>query len=278
MMPTSLASPLCDLFLGSEDYPFVDYNTAMSLTDENTLLIITDNQRPSTLDCRDIFDVSSKYAVIDHHRMTVDHITDTALLFHEPQASSASEMVTELIEYAPSKPTLSGREAEALLAGIILDTKNFTLRSGVRTFEAAAYLRDMGANTVTVKKLFSSTPEHNRLVNNIVSSAKFFGNYAVAVTDIKDPSIKLLCSTAADELLNIKGVNASFVIFNDGSAASVSARSWGEVNVQLIMEALGGGGHQNMAAAQLHGVSLLEAREKLHEAVGEYQKNNAHDQ
>jgi c-di-AMP phosphodiesterase-like protein len=179
-------------------------------------------------------------------------------------------MVTELVQYSPSKPKLSQAEAQALLAGILLDTKNFSLRVGVRTFEAAAFLRDRKTDTVAVKKLFAGSIEENLNIGKIISSAKFYQNYCIAVAGFEAPDMRLICSKAADELLNIENVDASFVIFNNRSSVNISARSFGKVNVQLIMEQLGGGGHQSMAACQLGDVTTDEAVEKLKGAIGAY--------
>ena len=175
----------------------------------------------------------------------------------------------------PSKPSLSKEAAESLLSGIYLDTKNFTLKTGVRTFEAAAYLRDNGADTITVRKLFSATAEENSLISQIVNSAKIKGNFAFAITEKKDNATRLAAAKAADDLLNIEDVDASFVIFPGAdNDAAISARSYGRVNVQVIMEKLGGGGHQTMAAAQLKDTTVEQASEMLYEIVSEFSKKS----
>ncbi len=268
---TSLSMPLYESFIGRQDQLFVDFNTALTQISDNTLLIITDNQRVSTLDCREIYERSRRAVIIDHHRMTVDHIENTELFYHEPSCSSTCEMVTELIKLSSVPVSLDTFQSNALLAGIILDTKNFTLRSGPKTFEAAAFLKACGADTVAVKKMFSYSPDQLSKIYSIISSASFFGSYAVAVTDLVDKNIRLLCSTAADDMLGISGVDASFVIYETDGGCSVSARSWGKVNVQLIMEHLGGGGHQNMAAAFLKDCNIAEGKQKLNTAIDKYE-------
>ena len=184
------------------------------------------------------------------------------VFYHEPYASSASEMVTELTQYL-GENALNRLEAEALLAGIMLDTKNFVLKTGVRTFEAAAYLRRKGADTVEVKRLFSDSIDTYKAKYQMVSGAEIFNSCAIASADENCSDIRVASAQAADELLGIQGVNASFVMYPAGGGINISARSLGSVNVQVIMEALGGGGHQTMAGAQLPGVTMEEAREKL---------------
>ena len=175
----------------------------------------------------------------------------------------------------PSKPVLSKEASEALLSGIYLDSKNFTLKTGVRTFEAAAYLRDNGADTITVRKLFAATVEENAIISKIVNDAQIKGNFAFAKTESKDPSIRLVAAKAADNLLNIEDVDASFVVFAVGdNDAAISARSYGRVNVQLIMEKLGGGGHHTMAAAQLKDTTVDKANEMLQDLVDEFAKKS----
>ena len=245
------------------------------LTDD-TLVIVTDVMRPGFADAPDVVADAKRIVVIDHHRMSVDHIDDSLIFYHEPNASSASEMVTELLRYMPSKPLISKTAAESLLSGIYLDTKNFTLKTGVRTFEAAAYLKDHGADTITVRKLFAATADENAIVSKIVNSAEISGNFAFAVTDNREPSIRLAAAKAADDLLNIEDVDASFVLFLAGDReVSISARSYGRINVQIIMEKIGGGGHHTMAAAQLKDITLNEARQQLDAAIAEVSKRNS---
>jgi len=186
-------------------------------------------------------------AIIDHHRMTMDKIHDANIFFHEPFASSVCEMVTEIIGYMPHN-CLRKWEAECLLSGIMLDTKNFSLKCGVRTFEAAAYLRRKGADSAEVKKIFADSMENYKIKCKIIESTYILEGCAIATYQSEAGESRSAYVQAADELLNIKDVKASFVIFKSGNGTDISARSLGEVNVQVLMESLGGGGHQTMAA------------------------------
>ena len=182
--------------------------------------------------------------------------------------------MAELDQYLGEKQKVSTVEAEAMLSGIMLDTKNFTLRTGVRTFEAAAFLRRMGADTVEVRKLFASTIDAYRSKAQLVASAQEYRGCAIACTEREVPDIRIIASQAADELLNISGVDASFLLFTAGTGVNISARSMGEVNVQVIMESLGGGGHLTMAAAQLPEITMEETRQRLREAIDSYFEAN----
>ena len=208
---------------------------------------------------------------IDHHRKTVNYIDNSLIFYHEPYASSASEMVTEILGYFGEAGKITALQAEALLAGIMLDTKNFTIKTGVRTFEAAAFLRKLGADTVNVKGLFANSIENYRQKVALVSNAEIYKRCAVATTTMFSPDMRLIAPQAADELLNIENVDASFVYYrNAGDEIYVSARSLGALNVQLVMEYLGGGGHQTMAAAQLKSISLEDAEKRVKEAIDNY--------
>lgn len=272
----TMATPLIKYYKEKKgDDAFIKESKALDLCDEGTLVVVTDVMRSKLCDSEALAEKASKKVVIDHHRTSVDYMSDALIFFHEPNSSSASEMVVELIRYMPSKPKISPEAAEALLAGIYLDTKNFTLKTGVRTFEAAAYLRDTGANTITVRKLFSASAEENTAVNSIVNGAEIKGNYAFAKVEKGVPDPRLVASKASDSLLNIENVDASFVIYEDDfGGVSISARSYGRVNVQVVMEKLGGGGHHTMAAAQLGSISYEDAKLKLVEALEEYARSN----
>ena len=214
-----------------------------------------------------MLDACDQVIVIDHHRMSVDHLKNTQVFFHEPNASSASEMCVELLDNLP-EVNLKKIEAEALLSGIILDTKNFVINSGARTFEAAAYLKKRGADTVLVRQLFADSIDIYRNKYQLVSTAKIYKKCAVVLAEEDMKDIRLIASKAADELLGLKGVNASFVVFrSDENTVNISARSYGKRNVQIIMERLGGGGHHSMAAAQMKDVSFETAMRKLVEAI-----------
>jgi len=230
---------------------------------KKTLLVIVDTHRKNFTEYPEVFDKVKTVIVIDHHRKAVDYLSNALMFYHDPNASSTCELVTELIQYMPFKIELNKTEAEALLSGIMLDTKNFVLDTGVRTFEAAAYLKGCGADTVKVKTLFSNTLESNKQRNLIVSNSFIFKDCAISVVDKDFKDLRVVCSQAADEMLNITDVNASFVIFKVGTTINISARSLGKRNVQIIMESLGGGGHLTMAAAQLQDTSINDALEQL---------------
>lgn len=266
----TLALPLIRHLEEAGGVTFIDPEKAVEQAHEGALLVVTDTMRPQLTEAPKLLEKKLHTVVIDHHRMSVDHIENASLLFHEPYASSACEMVTELVQYSPAKPKLTQAEAEALLSGILLDTKNFSLRVGVRTFEAAAFLRDRKTDTVTVRKLFSATAEENVLISRLISSAVFHENYAVAEADFDSPDLRVICSKAADALLDIENIDASFVVSSYGGGVNISARSLGKINVQLIMEALGGGGHQSMAACQLKDVTREEAVETLNGEIERY--------
>lgn len=232
-----------------------------------TLLVIVDTHRKNFLEYPELFDLADRVVVIDHHRKTVDHINKAVVFYHEPNASSASEMVTELIQYIDVDVEVPPVCAEALMSGITLDTKNFVMKTGVRTFEAAAYLRSLGADTVAVKQLFSNSMKTQKAKSEVVKNAAMYGDCAVGVVDFESEDIRIVASQAADELLNTDGVHGSFVMFKTGDTINISARSYGEINVQLVMEQLGGGGHQTMAAAQLEGESFDGALTLLRQAI-----------
>lgn len=241
---------------------FMEPEEALSALNNNTLLIIVDTHSPSFIEEPAIYEQCNNVVVIDHHRMMVNHISNSLVFFHEPYASSASEMTTELIQYMGDSD-LTRLEAEALLSGITLDTKNFVLRTGVRTFEAAAYLRKKGANTVEVKRLFSNSLNTYKSKYQLVSQAEIFHNCAIACAESVINDIRVTAAQAADELLSISNVQASFVIFKVDDIINISARSLGDINVQVMMEKLGGGGHQTMAGAQLPDATVEQAREQL---------------
>ena len=217
--------------------------TAIDLVMDKTLLIITDTHTVDLIESPDIYRRCKQVVVIDHHRKMVNHIDNAVIFYHEPFASSASEMVTELIQYLGDACRLNRMEAEALLSGIMLDTKNFVMKTGVRTFEAAAYLRRLGADTISVRELFSSTIDSYRRRAQIVSGAELLHGCAIAVCDSSGDDMRVIAPQAADELLNISGVKASFVLYANGGTVNISARSMGAFNVQVIMEKMGVGCH-----------------------------------
>ncbi len=265
---TSMAKNLIDAYKTQcgEDV-FVSPEVAMADVTPRTLLVVVDTQSVNRLESKELYEAVDRVIVIDHHRMSVDHLENTLVFYHEPSASSAAEMCVEIIDSFPDV-NLKKPEAEALLSGIILDTKNFVVNSGSRTFEAAAYLKKRGADTVSVRQLFSDSIEIYRNKYKLVSTARIYKKCAIVIAEEDMSDIRLIASKAADELLGLKGVNASFVVFRaDESTINISARSYGKRNVQIIMEKLGGGGHHAMAAAQMKDVSFETAVRQLVEAI-----------
>ena len=259
----SMAKLLIDELVKKDDDMFITADRANSMLTDNTLLVIVDTHSPDFVESPKLYKSSKKVVVIDHHRKMVGYIDNADVFFHEPNASSTSEMVTELISYLGDNG-LSKIEAESLLSGIMLDTKNFVINTGVRTFEAAAYLRKKGADTVFVRNLFSNSLETYKRKYELVSKAEIVNHCAISTIDEVVKNSRLISAQAADELLAISDVYASFVIsLIDQKTVNISARSFGKINVQVIMEKLGGGGHQNMAAVQLSDTTVEQAREKL---------------
>ena len=265
---------------------FADYDTPVAIEPEEarqfitpkSVLIIVDTHILKKLEDKELYEMAekSRVVIIDHHRLSAGAITEFGVRCHESNASSASELVTELIQYFGRSSLLKPLEAEALLAGITLDTRDFVMRSGVSTFEAAAYLKKLGADTIAVKKLFDITIENKLKKSQIISSAQMYrARCAIAVVEEDFPGIRVLCSQAADDMLYIRNVDASFTVYPIENGWSISARSLGKVNVQVIMEKLGnkvddGGGHQTMAGAQLYDVRIEEVIDKLHEVIDDY--------
>ncbi len=247
----------------------IDVPHAIAECTEHSLLVVVDTHSKDFMESVDLYQHAKHIVVIDHHRKSVNFIDNAVIFYHEPYASSASELVTELLQHFKGSDTLPPVYAEFLLAGIMLDTKNFIMRTGVRTFEAAALLRKMGADTVSVKQFFASSMLTYQHKTQLVSQAELHHSCAVAVAREAFPDIQLVAPQAADELLGISGVLASFVIFSADGKACISARSMGGMNVQVIMEKLGGGGHQTMAATQIPDVELEQAREMLIQALQE---------
>lgn len=267
----NLAKSLIDRFHDVENYDlFLSPRAAVAEITENTLLIIVDTHVKTLVESEELYSKSNHIVVIDHHRKTVNYIDNAVIFHHEPYASSASEMITELIQYFGDINKLSSTYAEALLSGIMLDTKSFVMKTGVRTFEAAAFLKKLGADTIAVRGLFSSSIESYQKKAKLVAGAEIYKNCAISMTDITGEDILIVAPQAADELLNISGVVASFVIYENGGSVCLSARSMGSLNVQVIMEKLGGGGHQTMAGTQLQNTTLETARQKLLEAIDEH--------
>ena len=272
-----LAKPIIDRLnenLTDELPIFISPKDALERMNEDTLLIVVDTHNKDIIESDELYAAAKNIAVIDHHRQTVNFIDNAVIFHHEPYASSASEMVAELIQYFTGIDKLPSYYADAMLAGIMLDTKDFVMRTGVRTFEAAAFLRKLGADMVAVKGLFANSLDCVKHRSQLISATEIYSRCGIATDESGDGSARVSAAQAADEMLSIEGVDASFVIFKtpDGGV-SISARSRGAMNVQIIMEKLGGGGHQTMAAAQFKDITVHEAKAKLVGAIDEHIAN-----
>jgi c-di-AMP phosphodiesterase-like protein len=251
---------------------FISSEQALEIATEESLLVVVDTHKPSMVIERRLLNKIENVVVIDHHRRGEEFIEDPLLVYMEPYASSTAELVTELLEYQPKRLKMNMLEATALLAGIIVDTKSFTFRTGARTFDAASYLRSHGADTVLVQKLLKEDINHYLKIAKIIQNAYIYKNgIAVAKAEEDQYYNQVLIAQAADTLLTMTGVTASFVIGKKSDQSiGISGRSLGEINVQIIMENLGGGGHLTNAATQLQNVSLSEAEAQLRDVIDEY--------
>jgi cyclic-di-AMP phosphodiesterase len=269
--PTNSIKQILDKFKDEPDYEgvFITSESCKTKINDSSLLILVDVHNKNYVQSQDVVNKIKRVVIIDHHRKSANYIENTILSYMEPYASSTSELVTEILQYIIEKPKVKQLEAEALLAGICVDTKNFFFKTGVRTFEAASFLRRLGADTIDVKKLFTDDLETYIKRSEIIKSAVVEKNVAIAIcpAKIEDP---VLAAQAADELLNITGIQASFVFVKIEDDVHISGRSLGDVNVQVILEALGGGGHMTMAGARLTNATVAEAIEKLKESVNKY--------
>ena len=269
---TSSIKALYDRLVSDEKYDgvFITPEQALAKVKRRTLVVVVDTHRVMLCECPELLDKTSRIVVFDHHRKTSGAIENYSLTYHEAYASSTSEMVTEMLMYIKGV-RLSRAEIEGLLAGITVDTKNFAFKTGIKTFEAAAFLKKNGADTISVRRLFKSSFDAYIAKTEIVRTAEIiFDNMAISELDreVENPSV--LIAQAADELLSIDGIEVSYVLCKVGNRICISARSLGKVNVQKLMEKLGGGGHQAGAAAQLENVSMEEARELLESKIEEY--------
>lgn len=250
---------------------FIDKEIALDEISKESLLIVVDTHKKNIVEAPKLLEKTDKIVIVDHHRRSADYIEKSILTFQEVYASSAAELVTELVQYVKEKPELTITEAEALYAGIMMDTKNFTFKTGVRTFEAAAYLRKCGVDIIRVKKWFQSDLESFNKIAEIVKDTEIIKDtIGIALYTEKDKDAGLICAKAADELLTISDITASFVMAQVGDRITISGRSIGDINVQVILEKLGGGGHITLAGAQLESSSLEEAKAKLIEKIDEY--------
>ena len=239
--------------------------------DKETLVVIVDTHKTTYVEAPELLTRTEKIVIIDHHRRSADYIENATLTFQEVYASSAAELVTELLQYAEVRVDLKTIEAESLYAGIMMDTKNFTFKTGVRTFEAAAYLRRCGVNIIRVKKWFQSNLDTFNKIAAIVKKAEIVNEtIAIATYEKKDKEASLICAKAADELLTISDITASFVMGKIGNKICISGRSIGDINVQIILEKLGGGGHITLAGAQVEGMTMEETKQELINRIHEY--------
>lgn len=251
---------------------FVSPDEVLNYATENSLVVILDTHRAEMLPAPDLLGMVSKIIIIDHHRRSTDFISPVSLTYHEPFASSTCEMVTEILQHVGDVRKISNLESQALYMGILMDTKNFVVKTGVRTFEAASYLKRCGLDTLDIKRLFNIEYEEYISRVEIIKGAKVYNSSAITVCRENYPNIRVISSQAADEMMNIAGVKAAFVIYLQDGAVGISARSYGDVNVQIIMEKLGGGGHAIVAGAQIKDKTLDEAEELLKNAIDEYFK------
>lgn len=249
----------------------INKEVAMENVDEDTLLVVVDTHKVNYVDAPELLKEVKKIVIVDHHRRSADYIENATLMFQEVYASSAAELVTELLQYAETKINLKTIEAESLYAGIMMDTKNFTFKTGVRTFEAAAYLRRCGVDIIRVKKWFQSDLKSFNTIADIVKRADIVNTtIAISIYDKTSKEASLICAKAADELLTISDITASFVLGNTGEKICISGRSIGDINVQVILEKLGGGGHITLAGAQVEGMTIEETKQELINRINEY--------
>ena len=275
---TSAIRPIISGFMGNSVYGddmIINSEQAISQVTPNTLVVVTDVNKPSMTECEELLSLAKSIVVFDHHRQSDEIIANATLSYIEPYASSACEMIAEILQYIEGKVKLRPIEADAMYAGIVIDTDNFLTKTGVRTFDAASYLRRSGADVVRVRKMFREDANDYRAKADAVGQAKIYmDEYAISVCHGEDTSAPtVVCAQAANELLNIKGIKASFVLTQYNQMIYISARSIDEVNVQVIMEKLGGGGHMNVAGAQLKDISMETACERIRDTLKEMKES-----
>lgn len=252
---------------------FINNQYAENIIDNNTLLIVVDVHKTNFVEYPLLLSQSKKTVVFDHHRKSTDYIENAVLSYIEPYASSTSELITEMLQYIDERVNFKPVEADALLGGITVDTKNFTVKTGARTFEAAAFLKRSGADSVRVHTLFQNDMKAYKSRVTTVKDAEIFqGNLAISICPLDAENPSLIAAQAADELLNISGIQASFVMCKKDNGINISARSLGSINVQVIMEKLGGGGHQTVSGAQIDDIDIATARKKIKQTIIEYFK------
>lgn len=269
-----------DSLRNSEEYAnvFITHDEAYEVLNDKSLLVVVDVHRPSIVQEPKLLEKAKNIVVIDHHRRAAEFIDNASLVYHEPYASSTSEMVTEILQYVGSGVKLTKMEAEALYAGIVVDTKSFTFKTGVRTFEAASYLKKYGVDTIAIKRLFQTDFQDYKLRSNIVANAEIVkGNMAISTCELPNLTANersIIVAQAADELLDIAGISASFVLCATPDNIIISARSLDDVNVQVILETMGGGGHRTVAGVQLTDQTMEQAKQQLIDAIEKYLADN----
>lgn len=252
------------------DGVLINGNEAASKVSENTLVVVVDTHKADYVDAPQVLAKANKVVVIDHHRRSTEAIENPVLTFHEVYASSASELVTEILQYAEEKIEITKVEAECLYAGILTDTKNFTQKTGVRTFEAAAYLKKTGIDVATINKFFQNDVDTYIAIADVIRNSEIvFNNIAIAICPSGIENQIQITAQAADELLNLNGIESSFVLSKVDNKVYISGRSNGELNVQVVLEKLGGGGHMMIAGAQIENVTVDDAKKMLLEAITE---------
>lgn len=271
--PNVMISRLLERLSKYEEYNdvFLNKSEAINKIGAQTLLIVVDTHKPTFTECPELLKMTPQVVVIDHHRKSTDFIQDAVLTYQETYASSTCEMVTEILQYIGDKVRLSAVEAEALYAGIVVDTKNFTFKTGVRTFEAASFLKNQGVDIISVKQLFQSDIKAYRVRSEVIKNAEIISDgIAISVCPPNEKNAQLIAAQAADELLELIDVSAAFVLYSIGNDVFISGRSFGDINVQVIMEKLGGGGHMTVAGTKITGSTIEEIKQKLMQAIDEY--------
>ena len=248
---------------------FISGQEALLLCDNHSTLVVVDTNRPDQVECRPLLESISKVCVVDHHRRAADYISPVVVNLHEPYASSAAELVTELLQYSVEKADVLPIEAKSLLAGLFLDTKSFNVRTGERTFEAAAVLKQWGAEPVEVKKLLQSDFQDTMAKYQIIKASRLY-RQEIAIAALSTSTSRTLAAQAADELLNISGITTSFVLYPDEDRVFISARSIGQVNVQMILEPLGGGGNAATAGAQISNTTMKDVLDQLVASIDQF--------
>ena len=272
--PTSSIRPFMQEFIASREYSndmFVDSNRAKELTTDRTVLVVVDTNRPSYTECPELLDMTKTIVVLDHHRQGNEVVRNASLSYIEPYASSACEMVAEVLQYFAEDVVIRNVEADSMYAGIMIDTNNFMTKTGVRTFEAAAYLKRCGADVTRVRKMFREKAEDYRARGEAIKNAELFRE-AYAISECPSEGLDsptVVCAQAANELLNIIGVKASFVLTEYKGVVYISARAIDEVNVQIVMERMNGGGHLSIAGTQLKDMTIDEAKDMLKQTLQE---------